>query len=83
MASYFVDEGHAGRGLASGAVRELVAYAFDELDLHRVEAGTAVVNVGSQRVLEKNGFRLVGELKRHLRIGGEWVDHYLWERVRD
>jgi ribosomal-protein-alanine N-acetyltransferase len=83
MASYFVDEGHAGRGLASAAVGELVAFAFDDLDLHRVEAGTAVVNIGSQRVLEKNDFRLVGELKQHLLIGGKWVDHYLWELVRD
>ena len=83
MASYFVDERRAGRGLGSAAVRDLVAFAFGELDLHRVEAGTAVVNVGSQRVLEKNGFRLVGELKGLLLIGGVWVDHYLWERVRD
>jgi ribosomal-protein-alanine N-acetyltransferase len=83
MASYFVDEAHAGRGLASAAVHDLVAFAFDELGLHRVEAGTAIVNIASQRVLEKNGFRLVGELKGLLLIGGEWVDHYLWELVRD
>jgi [ribosomal protein S5]-alanine N-acetyltransferase len=82
MASYFVDEAHAGRGLASAALHELVVYAFEELGLHRVEAGTAVVNVASQRVLEKNGFRRVGLLERHLLLHGEWVDHYLFELVR-
>jgi ribosomal-protein-alanine N-acetyltransferase len=82
MASYFVDEGHAGRGLASAAVHDLVVYAFEELGLHRVEAGTAVANVASQRVLEKNGFRNVGLLERHLMLNGEWVDHYLFELVR-
>lgn len=82
MVSYFVDEGHAGRGLASAAVRDLVVYAFEELGLHRVEAGTAVDNVASQRVLEKNGFRNVGVLERHLMLNGEWVDHYLFELVR-
>ncbi len=82
MASYFVDEAHAGRGLASAALHELVVNAFEELGLHRVEAGTAVVNVASQRVLEKNGFRRVGLLERHLLLHGEWVDHYLFELVR-
>jgi ribosomal-protein-alanine N-acetyltransferase len=82
MASYFVDEGHAGRGLATAALHDLVVFAFEELALHRVEAGTAVANVGSQRVLEKNGFRNVGLLERHLMLDGEWVDHYLFELVR-
>lgn len=82
MASYFVDEAHAGRGLASAAVHDLVVHAFEELGLHRVEAGTAVVNVASQRVLEKNGFRRIGLLERHLLLQGQWVDHYLFELVR-
>jgi ribosomal-protein-alanine N-acetyltransferase len=81
MASYFVDEARAGRGLATRAVSEVVELAFGELDLHRVEAGTAVANVASQRVLERTGFTRVGLLREHLLIGGRWVDHYLWERI--
>jgi ribosomal-protein-alanine N-acetyltransferase len=83
MASYFVDEARAGRGLATAAVGELLAVAFGELGLHRVEAGTAVHNFASQRVLERNGFTRVGLLRRHLLLQGEWVDHYLWERLAD
>jgi ribosomal-protein-alanine N-acetyltransferase len=79
--SYFVDEARAGRGLATRAVAELVENAFGELDLHRVEAGTAVANVASQRVLERSGFTCVGLMRKHLLIGGHWVDHYLWERI--
>ena len=83
MVSYFVDAARAGRGLATRAVAELVTHAFAELGLHRVEAGTATANVASQRVLEHNRFSRVGLLRRHLRIGGRWVDHYLWERLED
>ena len=83
MVSYFVDEARAGRGLATAAVAELLTVAFDELGLHRVEAGTAVLNVASQRVLERNGFTRVGLLRRHLLLQGEWVDHFLWERLAD
>ena len=83
MISYFVDEGRAGRGLASGAVGELTERGFTELGLHRIEAGTALANGASQRVLEKNRYTKVGLLQRHIRLGGVWTDHYLWERIAD
>jgi ribosomal-protein-alanine N-acetyltransferase len=83
MVGYFVDEKRAGRGLASRAVGDALAIAFGELQLHRVEAGTAVENLASQRVLEHNGFTLVGLMRKHLQIGGVWVDHLLWETLAD
>ena len=53
--------------------------AFDELGLHRVEAGTLVHNVGSQRVLERNGFVRFGLAPQYLRIAGRWQDHVLFQ----
>ena len=70
-----------GHGYATDAARTLITFGFGELGLHRIEAGTAVDNVASQRVLEKNRFTRVGLLRAHLLIHGEWVDHYLWERI--
>lgn len=81
MVGYWIDAQRANRGLAARAVAEVVDHAFGELGLHRVEAGTAVENVASQRVLERNRFTRVGVLREHLLIGGRWVDHYLWERI--
>jgi len=83
MVSYYVDAARAGRGLATRAVAEVVRFAFGDLRLHRLEAGTAVANVASQRVLERNRFTRVGLMRRHLMLRGEWVDHYLWERLED
>ena len=80
---YWVDRAHNGRGLATRAVAEMLEFAFGELELHRLEAGTRVDNVASQRVLEHNGFTCVGLLRRHLLIQGEWHDHLLWERLAD
>jgi ribosomal-protein-alanine N-acetyltransferase len=81
MVSYFVDEAHAGRGLATRAVAEIAEHGFGVLELHRIEAGTAVANTASQRVLEHNRFTSVGLMRQHLLIGGTWVDHILWERL--
>ena len=81
IVSYWMDEGHTRRGLATAAVGEIVAFAFGELGLHRLEAGTLVDNVASQRVLEKNGFERYGLARQYLFIAGAWRDHVLYERI--
>ena len=80
---YWVDQHRNGRGLATRAVAEIVAYAFGEVALHRVEAATLVDNVPSQRVLEKNGFDRIGLARRFLRIDDEWRDFLLFQRLAD
>ncbi|SFP87133.1 Acetyltransferase (GNAT) domain-containing protein [Geodermatophilus dictyosporus] len=68
-----------GRGHASAAVGRMVRTAFEELGLHRVEAGTLVHNAGSQRVLARNGFTRYGLAPSYLRIAGRWQDHELFQ----
>jgi ribosomal-protein-alanine N-acetyltransferase len=80
---YWVDVARNGRGLATGAVGEILDYAFEDLDLHRVEAATLVDNVPSQRVLEKNGFERIGLARNYLRIAGGWRDFFLFQRLVD
>lgn len=77
---YWVDAEHLGRGLASGAVEFACAQARGR-GLHRVEAGTLVHNVASQRVLERCGFEAYGMAPKFLFIGGAWQDHRLFQRI--
>jgi ribosomal-protein-alanine N-acetyltransferase len=76
---YWVSAAANGRGLATAAVGEMVRIAFDELRLHRVEAGTLVHNGASRRVLERNGFTRYGLAPQYLRIAGRWQDHVLFQ----
>jgi ribosomal-protein-alanine N-acetyltransferase len=80
---YWVSESHNGRGLATAAVSALLDIAFDELGLHRVEAGTIPSNVRSQAVLQRNGFVRFGLAPAYLRIDGEWRDHVLYQVLRE
>ncbi|HWS32960.1 MAG TPA: GNAT family N-acetyltransferase [Actinoplanes sp.] len=80
---YWVAADVAGRGVASAAVAAVVEAAFTTYGLHRVEAGTLVHNVRSQRVLERNGFQRFGLAPGYLRIAGEWQDHYLYQLLND
>ena len=78
---YWVGEQVNGRGLASAALRQITRIAFDDLSLHRIEAGTLTHNVRSQRVLEKNGFVRFGLAPAYLRISGSWQDHVLYQAL--
>jgi len=80
---YWVDRRRNGKGLATRALAATVQEAFGELGLHRLEAGTIVDNVASQRVLEKNAFEPIGLARRYLHIGGDWRDHLLFQRLAD
>ena len=78
---YLVDRAHRGRGVATAAVGLALHAAFEELGLHRLDAGTLTTNSASQRVLEKCGFRRVGVVERYLFIAGAWRDNFLYERI--
>lgn len=65
--SYWVAPAARGRGVATRAVRLLVAYAA-ELGLRRLTLWTRADNTGSRRVAEAAGFRLEG-----VEPGGETI----------
>ncbi len=82
---YSVSEAFRGRGLATGAVRQVIAIAFDPdgLALDRLEANAAVENIASRRVLIKAGFREEGIAEGLLVINGIRVDHVRFGLVRE
>jgi [ribosomal protein S5]-alanine N-acetyltransferase len=78
---YWMGADFAGRGYMQEAVRALSEFAFDRLNLHRLEAACIPSNARSIRVLEKTGFSREGLLKSYLKINGEWQDHLLFSRI--
>jgi [ribosomal protein S5]-alanine N-acetyltransferase len=80
---YWISQDRNGLGLATAAVADVVRIAFGELGLHRLQAGTLVDNLASQRVLAKNGFERIGVARRFLHIGGAWRDHVLFQRLAE
>jgi RimJ/RimL family protein N-acetyltransferase len=67
-----------GRGLMHEALSALVATAFDDWGLHRLEADIDPRNLASARSLERLGFRLEGRLRERWIVGGEVSDSALY-----
>lgn len=67
-----------GNGYATEAVTAILKFGFSDLKLHRIEAGCAVGNIASIKVLEKAGMTCEGRKRAILPIRGKWVDNYFY-----
>jgi ribosomal-protein-alanine N-acetyltransferase len=78
---YWIGERYARHGYMTEAVRGVVAFAFDELSLHRIEAACLPTNEPSRRLLRRVGFTEEGHARAYLKINGRWEDHLLFAIV--
>jgi ribosomal-protein-alanine N-acetyltransferase len=73
-----------GRGLAFEAMREVVRFGFEQLDLHRLEAITATENARSIRLLERLGFKREGVRREYsLEADGTFRSSAIYGLLRD
>ena len=75
---YCFDDAAWGHGYASEAARALLQWAFDTLEMNRVQAETDTRNAASARVLEKLGFVREGTLREDCVVNGEVSDSWLY-----
>src|SRR6266511_2822444 len=80
---YKMDQRKLGKGLMTEAIRRAIAYAFDEMKLHRIEANIMPRNQRSRRVVEKLGFEQEGLARKYLKINGVWEDHIHYVILND
>ncbi len=80
---YWIGEAFARQGYMAEAIGSLVHYAFQTLDLSRVEAACLPENAASRGLLEKSGFKYEGVAQSYLQINGRWRNHVLYANLRN
>ena len=79
---YCLHDAAWGHGYATEAGRALLRWAFDTLDLNRVQAETDTRNMAAARVLEKLGFVREGTLREDCVVNGEVSDSGIYGLIR-
>jgi ribosomal-protein-alanine N-acetyltransferase len=79
---YKIDYRAEGRGLMHEALKAAIAYAFDDLRLHRIMANYVPTNERSGKLLRRLGFTVEGYARDYLYIDGAWRDHVLTAKIR-
>jgi RimJ/RimL family protein N-acetyltransferase len=79
---YWLGEPFWGRGIMTDAVRHLTAWAFENLEVHRIYATVFAGNQASVRVLEKAGFQCEGRLRASVFKNGRIIDQFVYACIR-
>jgi [ribosomal protein S5]-alanine N-acetyltransferase len=79
---YCLDEAAWSHGYATEAARAVLQWAFDTLDLNRVQAETDTRNGASAHVLEKLGFLREGTLREDCVVNGDVSDSWVYGLLR-
>lgn len=79
--SYDLAVEYWNKGMMTNIVRFIIDYGFNVMKLNRISATATVNNMGSVKVLEKNGFEREGTLRCYKKIQGEMQDAYLYARI--
>ena len=71
---YLLHPAYHGKGIMSEAVKAVIAYGFDTLKLHSIEAHINPENVASQILLERNHFIREAYFKEDYFWNGKFLD---------
>ena len=75
IVGYSIDKYHEGKGYMKEALQLFIEYAFEEMELHRLEASVLVDNEKSKGVLKACNFKELGLNEKYLYINGKWRYH--------
>lgn len=71
------------KGLGSDAIITFIDYAFNSLDLHRIELEVIAFNPRARHVYEKCGFVYEGTKRKAHRFDDEWIDINLMSILKE
>jgi RimJ/RimL family protein N-acetyltransferase len=80
---FWLGKPYWGRGYCTEAARRVLAYAFNELGLNRLEAKHFLSNPASGRVLEKIGLKYEGTLRRRFKKWGVFQDLKVYALLKE
>jgi len=71
---YALSNKYSGRGIMSEAVSKVIQFGFNKLHLNRIEARCMLMNMASERVMQKCGMQYEGIMRKGLFSKGKFVD---------
>ncbi|MBR3017750.1 MAG: GNAT family N-acetyltransferase [Clostridia bacterium] len=79
---YSLSRDYWNRGIMTEALREVLRFGFEELELNRIEAQHETTNPASGKVMEHAGMRYEGTLRQRIKNKGRYVDVALYAILR-
>lgn len=75
------DQSDRNKGFATLALKKLIRYCFDTLQLHQLYCNITLGNEDSLKLFEKCGFKITGRKTDWIRITGKYTDEMLLQLI--
>ncbi len=69
---------YQGKGYGTAAVKLILRYGFEKLEMEKIEATIFAGNTASRRIFEKAGFTLEGTIRKCIKKRGQFLDEWLF-----
>ena len=79
---YWLGEPFWNKGIATIAVKLITDYGFKELDFIRIHTGIFEYNIGSMKVLEKNGYKKDCVFEKSIIKNGKIIDEHRYSKIK-
>lgn len=79
---YCIGSAFQCKGLATEAAKAVIAYGFEQMNLHKVQICTKTINAASKRVIEKCGLTYEGTLRDYFYMNGTYVGRLYFSILR-
>jgi [ribosomal protein S5]-alanine N-acetyltransferase len=79
---YMILSEYHGQGIVAEAIKEVVRYGFEEINLHSIEAIIDPHNHASERVLQKNGFVKEAHILENEFFDGKFIDTVIYSLLK-
>lgn len=79
---YWIDKDQNGKGIVIKSCKRLIAYAFEDLNLNRIEIKAAVENLKSQAIPQKLNFQKEGVLREAEFVNQKYLDLTLYSLLK-
>jgi ribosomal-protein-alanine N-acetyltransferase len=79
---YMMPKEYHGMGLMDEALKAVLDYGFERLQLHSFEANVSPENTRSRKLLEKNNFKEEAHFKENFYWEGEFLDSVIYSLLR-
>jgi len=77
--AYWLGKNYQHKGIMTEAGKKIIAFAFQELDIHRLVVSHVSQNDLSKRLIERWEFKYIGMEREAFNKNGKWFDHHLYE----
>ncbi len=79
---YWIGEPFWNKGIATKAVEMITGYGFNDLGFIRIHTGIFEHNIGSMKVLEKNGYKKDCVFEKSVIKDGKILDEHRYSKIK-